>query len=116
VSQITKAFCEQMLVHASRKEHAPLTIWEEEQLARAWLALTELDKECERLRNGLDNLFDALKNAPGLPLETLPQADLEKWTDLITGVMMALGVLKHTGKPMSMWDSLIDSARAEGEV
>lgn len=44
MSQVTKAFCEQMLVHAARKEHAPLTIWEEEQLARAWLRLESLAK------------------------------------------------------------------------
>lgn len=46
MGQITEAFVKQMLVHCERKEHPPLTVWEAEQLARAWL---ELERERMRL-------------------------------------------------------------------
>ena len=42
MAQVTRDFALQMLAHADRGEHAPLTIHEEEQLARAWLKLDEL--------------------------------------------------------------------------
>lgn len=37
MGQITEAFCQQMLVHCERGEHPPLTVWEAQQLAYAWL-------------------------------------------------------------------------------
>jgi hypothetical protein len=39
MGQITEDFARQMIVHCERKEHPPLTVWEAEQLAYAWLAL-----------------------------------------------------------------------------
>lgn len=42
MSQITEDFARTMLGNAQRKEHSPLTVWEEEQLARAWLELQEV--------------------------------------------------------------------------
>jgi hypothetical protein len=44
MAQVTEDFARQMLVHAARGEHAPLTRWEEEQLARAWLCLNDARK------------------------------------------------------------------------
>lgn len=41
MAQVTKAFAEQMLKHGERQEHTPLTINEEQQLARAWLDFNE---------------------------------------------------------------------------
>ena len=37
MGQITESFVQQMLVHCARKEMPPLTVWEAEQLACAWL-------------------------------------------------------------------------------
>lgn len=39
MGQLTREFVGQMLTHCARKEHPPLTVWEAEQLARAWLLL-----------------------------------------------------------------------------
>jgi hypothetical protein len=47
MGQITEGFARQMLVHCERKEHPPLTVWEAEQLARAWI-------DRERMRIGHD--------------------------------------------------------------
>ena len=44
MAQVTEDFARQMLVHVERGEHAPLTRWEEEQLARAWLCLNDARK------------------------------------------------------------------------
>lgn len=49
MGQITIAFAEQMLVHAERGEHAPLTVHEEEQLARRWLESERLRERCAEL-------------------------------------------------------------------
>lgn len=37
MGQLTQEFVKQMLVHCERKERPPLTLWETEQLLRAWL-------------------------------------------------------------------------------
>jgi heme-degrading monooxygenase HmoA len=39
MGQITQHFARDMLAHCVRKERPPLTIWETEQLLRAWLQL-----------------------------------------------------------------------------
>lgn len=44
MGQITEDFARQMLKHCEQKEHPPLTVWEAEQLARAWLWLNEARK------------------------------------------------------------------------
>jgi hypothetical protein len=57
VSQITKEFCEQMLSHAANMRHSPLTIWEEEQLARAWLEREQLRERIEKLQDRIVSLM-----------------------------------------------------------
>ena len=44
MGQITEGFAHQMLKHCERKEHPPLTVWEAEQLAHAWLDRERLRK------------------------------------------------------------------------
>lgn len=70
-----------------------------------------LTAENQRFRNGFANLYQALQDAPGLPIEALGEEDQAKWTDLITGLMMALGGLEMDGRPMSVWEALQDAAR-----
>ena len=41
MGQITESFARTMLEQCARKEHPSLTVWEAEQLARAWLRLAE---------------------------------------------------------------------------
>lgn len=79
--------------------------------------IAELERDAARYRNGFANLMQALNDAPGLPLECLSQEELARWTDVLTGILMALGVLEHTGRPMSMWEALQNAAidRARGE-
>ena len=52
MGQITKAFAEQMLEHCKRGEHPPITVWEAEQLARAWLEREELRSSAPRAPEG----------------------------------------------------------------
>jgi hypothetical protein len=42
MGQITKDFAERMLERADAGKHSPLTVWEEKQLAYAWLELRAL--------------------------------------------------------------------------
>ena len=74
-------------------------------------AIVALQQDVDRYRNGFANLMQALQDAPALPIETLSVEDQAKWTDLLTGLLMALGVLETTGKPQSMWEALCDAAR-----
>lgn len=73
----------------------------------------ELERENQRFRNGFANLTKALQDGPGLPIELLDEADQAKWTDTITGILMALGVLEVTGKPMSPFEALMEAAKSE---
>ena len=50
MGQITEDFARQMLTHCERKEHPPLTVWEAEQLARAWLEREAMREDAERYR------------------------------------------------------------------
>lgn len=70
--------------------------------------------ENAKLRNGYRNLFAALKDAPGLPLITCTSDELDKWTDLLHGLLIALGVLEATGKPQTMFEALTDAAPKKG--
>ena len=58
----------------------------------------------QKFRNALDNILARLQAAPGLPIETLPREDQAKWTDTITGILMALGPYSTTGRPVTLWD------------
>lgn len=69
-------------------------------------SMAEIERENTRFRNGFDNLLAAFEHAPGLPIEILPKADQEKWTDLIKGILMALGPYSVSGKPESIWEAL----------
>ena len=60
MAQVTEAFVQQMLVHAARGEHAPLTRWEEEQLARAWLCLNDARKLAAQQAEDDGLWFDAV--------------------------------------------------------
>lgn len=77
-----------------------------------------LADENRRFRNGFANLSQALADAPGLPIECLSPEDQAKWTDTLTGILMALGVLETTGRPLHLFEALteaVDEARlAEG--
>lgn len=78
--------------------------------------LSECRAENQSFRNGFDNLLAALDKAPGLPIEAQSEEDQAKWTDLITGLLMALGSYQHSGKPQSVWEGLQDAAlAAKGE-
>lgn len=55
MGQITKEFAFQMLRHASHGQPPPLTVWEAEQLARAWLEREALRYERDRFRAVADN-------------------------------------------------------------
>lgn len=66
----------------------------------------ELETEAARLSNGYHNILAEFEKAPGLPLETLSQDDLAKWTDIITGILKALGPFSITGKPISLGEYL----------
>lgn len=72
--------------------------------------ITRLMEENQRFRNGFANLSKALEEAPGLPIELLDEEDQAKWTDTITGILMALGVLEVTGRPMSPFEALVEAA------
>lgn len=69
-----------------------------------------LERENRRLRNGFANLNKALEEAPGLPIELLSAEEQEAWTDILSGILMALGVLETTGRPMSPFEALIEAA------
>ena len=51
MGQITEDFAHQMLRHTGHGRHPPLTVWEAEQLARAWL-------ERERMRRALHEIAE----------------------------------------------------------
>lgn len=72
----------------------------------------DLERENQRFRNGFANLSKALQDGPGLPIELLDEADQAKWTDTITGILMALGVLEVTGKPMNPFEALTEAAKS----
>lgn len=58
MGQITKEFAEAILVQCQHKYHPPLTVWETEQLARAWIKLDSLRRaeiELVAYVQGLDN-------------------------------------------------------------
>lgn len=48
MGQITEDFARRMLVHTANKQHPPLTVWEAEQLALAWLEREALRQERDR--------------------------------------------------------------------
>lgn len=60
MAQVTEDFARQMLVHAARGEHAPLTQCEEEQLARAWLCLNDARKLAAQQAEDIGLWFDAM--------------------------------------------------------
>ena len=62
----------------------------------------------QKFRNALNNILAALKAAPGLPIETLSAEDQAKWTDVITGILMALGPYEVTGKPVTFFDYMME--------
>lgn len=76
--------------------------------------LSRLRDENQRFRNGYANLMQALMDAPGLPLEGSSDAALTEWTNIITGILMALGTLDATGKPQSPWEALCAIADTPG--
>ena len=82
----------------------------EDTIGKLSARIAELERDAARFRNGFANLTQALQDAPGLPIETLSAEDQAKWTDLLTGLLMALGVLEATGKPQSMWEALTEAA------
>lgn len=67
--------------------------------------------DAAKFKNGIDNLIIALDEAPGLPIELLSEEDQAKWTNTITGVLMALGPYRITGRPQSVWEYVQAEAR-----
>lgn len=65
MGQITEAFAKSMLKHSQAGEHSPLTVWEEEQLARAFLRTSAIVKWLEENRPDVFSrgLWDAIKAA-----------------------------------------------------
>ncbi|MDE3038754.1 MAG: hypothetical protein KGJ21_09945 [Pseudomonadota bacterium] len=49
MGQITVDFCDHILNNSDAGKHSPLTVWEEKQLALAWLEREEARKECAQL-------------------------------------------------------------------
>lgn len=64
--------------------------------------------EPNKFRNGLDNILAALKAAPGLPIECLSREDQAKWTDTITGILMALGPYDVTAKQITIMEYMVE--------
>ena len=62
----------------------------------------------QKFRNALDNILLAFKNAPPLPIESLSAEDQAKWTDTITGILMALGPYAATGRPVTFADYMME--------
>jgi len=62
----------------------------------------------QKFRNALDNILLAFKNAPALPIESLSAEDQAKLTDVITGILVALGPYEVTGKPVTLWDYMLE--------
>jgi hypothetical protein len=60
MGQITEDFAHQMLRHTGHGQHPPLTVWEAEQLARAWLEREILRHERDHARAQLDNAVKLL--------------------------------------------------------
>ena len=81
-----------------------------DECAEAARYVAQLERDAERYRNGFANLMHALQDAPPLPIEALSAENQAKWTDLLTGLLMALGVLETTGRPQSIWDALTDTS------
>ena len=65
-------------------------------------------RDLRKFQHGIDNILSALEAAPGLPIETLSREDQEKWTDIITGILMALGPYQATGKPLALFEAIND--------
>lgn len=62
MGQITRDFAGQMLTHCARKEHPPLTVWEVEQLARAWLdweRMRDMEPARQDLYSAVEQILDA---------------------------------------------------------
>jgi hypothetical protein len=55
VGQITDDFAHQMLRYCGQDQHPPLTVWEAEQLARAWLEREVLRHERDHARARVDS-------------------------------------------------------------
>ena len=70
--------------------------------------IEQLERDAGRYRNGIDNILAALKAAPSLPIETLSREDQAKWTDVITGILVALGPYAVTGKPVTPWEYMLE--------
>ena len=70
----------------------------------------------QRFRNGYANLMNALQNAPGLPLEGSSEEALVEWTNIIAGILFALGTLEATGKPQSPWEALLAIGNASSDT
>lgn len=66
MGQITEDFAHQMLRHTGHGQHPPLTVWEAEQLARAWLEREVLRHERDHARAQLDNAVKLLANIHNL--------------------------------------------------
>ena len=62
----------------------------------------------QKFRNALDNILAALRDAPALPIESLSAEDQAKWTDTITGILVALGPYAATGKPVTPWEYMLE--------
>ena len=60
MGQITEDFAHQMLRHTGHGQHPPLTVWEAEQLARAWLEREILRHERDHARAQLDSAVKLL--------------------------------------------------------
>ena len=75
MGQITEDFAHQMLRHTSHGQHPPLTVWEAEQLARAWIEREVLRHELDHARARLDNAVKMLAGIHNLlypPHVTMP--------------------------------------------
>lgn len=60
MGQITEDFAHHMLRHTGHGQHPPLTVWEAEQLAHAWLQREVLRHERDHARAQLDNAVKLL--------------------------------------------------------
>ena len=54
MGQVTKNFAERIIANSKAGNHSPLTVWEEQQLAHAWLLLNEVRGRAVAQYDGVD--------------------------------------------------------------
>ena len=72
MGQITEGFAQTMLKHCEQGQHPPLTVWETEQLVRAWLDRERLRKLLQQVLTDAQAQDVLLEWWHALECETVP--------------------------------------------